>query len=283
MSDYGDAALPVPERLAIYTAVYGGYDTLPAAVEQDVDVDWICFTDDPELQVDGWRVELAQGRYEHPRMSAKWFKARPDLALPGYRWTIWIDANMQVDSPAFAREARALAPSGLGVFRHPQRSCIYREARASARTAPGKYTDQPLLEQVESYRAEGFPARSGLFALGTIARDRDVQQVRDLGAMWLHECERWSYQDQLSFPVVAWRLGLRPSVFPFHQHRHGIRDGLSCSLHRIAPLDELAIRLRSARPRRGGQIPDAPAASSPRVPWPRGNPWWTLRPHRSER
>lgn len=270
------------ERVAIYTAMFGGYDALPAAFAQDIDVDWICFTDDAALPADGWQLRVAPGRYDHPRMSAKWFKARPDAALPEHRWTIWIDANMRVDSPSFARDAIALSPSGLGVFRHPQRGCIYREARASVATSPRKYAEQPLLAQVGSYRAEGYPRDNGLFALGTIARDRDRPEVQELGRLWLEECERWSYQDQLSFPVVAWRLGLEPSVFPYHQHRHDLRDGLACALHRVRVLDDMAVALRRRRPRPGGQIPDAQAVGQRRGRWPGSNPWWTLLPHRSD-
>jgi hypothetical protein len=279
----GQGAAPAgPERVAIYTALFGGYDALPAAMPQDIGVDWICFTDDPGLRADGWHMEVAPARYDHPRMSAKWFKARPDAALPQHRRTIWIDANMQVDARAFAREALAFATDGLAVFRHPQRGCVYREAKASARTAPTKYADQPLMAQVASYRAEGYPVRNGLYALGTIVRDRDMASVRELGQVWLAECERWSYQDQLSFPVVAWRLGITPSVFPYHQHRHDLRDGLACALHRFGPLDGLAVALRSMRPRPGGQISSSPAAGRSRGRWPRSNPWWTLLPHRSD-
>src|SRR5437879_1575817 len=79
---------------------------------------------------------------------------------------------------------------------------IYAEAEFS-KTMP-KYFDQPIAEQIESYRAEGYPARMGLIATGLIARSTaaDLSAIEE---MWWDENLRWSYQDQLSLPVVLWR------------------------------------------------------------------------------
>lgn len=37
-------------KLAVYTCITGGYDTPPAIWQKDEGVDYICFTDDPEMQ-----------------------------------------------------------------------------------------------------------------------------------------------------------------------------------------------------------------------------------------
>jgi hypothetical protein len=65
----------------------------------------------------------------------------------------------------------------------------------------------PLAEQVESYRAEGMPEHAGLMAATLIARSPGSEAVNRINEAWWKEITRWSYRDQLSLPVVLWRLG----------------------------------------------------------------------------
>jgi alkaline ceramidase TOD1/glycosyltransferase MUCI70-like protein len=200
--------------VAIYTSAFGAFDELLPQAEQDVDVEWIAFTD--QLVPEPWQRMPAVEHFPHPRMSAKWYKCLPTVELP-HRFTIWIDANTEVTSPAFAREALASLNDGIAVFAHPHRDCIYDEAEASVRLAPAKYAHLPIREQVAHYRSQGHPEHVGLYACGTVARDRSMPGIGALGRAWLAECMRWTYQDQLSFPVVCRRMGIKPGIFPHPQ------------------------------------------------------------------
>jgi hypothetical protein len=198
----------------VITACLGGYDTLRPQAAQDIDVDWLCVIEDHRAVPEPWVSHRVAASTEHPRLAAKVHKMQhvgdgPDV--------IWIDANTEIVSPSFARRALSARRNGIAVWRHPQRDCIYAEAEASLRLAPEKYSDQPLLAQVESYRAEGHPARAGLYACGTVAWDWSQPAALALGTAWLNECLRWSYQDQLSLPVVLRRAGIKPGIFPAGQ------------------------------------------------------------------
>lgn len=202
---------------AVVTALYGGCDRLQPQVEQDIEVEWFAFTDDPDLTPPApWQVVVEPARFEHPNLAAKVFKCCPDV---GHGDVIWNDASMQVTSRSFAREALAARRDGIAAWRHPRRDCIYAEAKASlgAEGQGGKYAGLPIMEQVAHYRAEGHPRHGGLYACGTVAWDRSRPSVVLFGAAWLEECVRWTYQDQLSFPVVARRFGVRPGTFPLPQ------------------------------------------------------------------
>jgi alkaline ceramidase TOD1/glycosyltransferase MUCI70-like protein len=202
---------------AAYTANFGGYDVLLPQAEQDTSTEWIAFTDDPRVDApEPWRVVVVEGRFDHPRMSAKWFKCQPWLAIP-HRWAVWIDANMEVVCPSFVREAIASIHDGVATWRHPERDCIFAEAAAALELAPEKYAHLPIDEQVDAYRGEGHPVHAGLYACGTVAWDTADERAQKLGAAWFAECETWSYEDQISLPVVARRLGVTPGVFPLEQ------------------------------------------------------------------
>lgn len=201
----------------VLTANFGGHDEptrVPAA--QDIDVDWLYYTDGPDDAPAPWVTIREAGRFGHPNLDAKLYKACPPVEA---RDVIWIDANMAITSPTFAREALRSRVGGIAAWRHPRRTCIYDEALASVEgreAQGGKYSGFDLAAQVASYQAEGYPEHNGLYACGTIAYDLRLLHS-SFGPAWLNECLRWSPQDQLSFPVVAWRLGIKPGVFPYPQ------------------------------------------------------------------
>jgi hypothetical protein len=202
-------------RVAVYTAIYGGYDLLHPQPSSP-DVDYICFTDADDLDAPpNWHIERRAPRYAHPRLSAKWFKMHPDKELPSHRYTIWIDGCMKVASASFAEEAMsALNDSGIAVFRHPDRDNIADEVVASEPLA--KYAGLALADQVLHYQRCGFELCHGLYACGVIVRDNASERISDLNRLWMEENVRRSYQDQLSFPYVCWKLGLTPGVIPYN-------------------------------------------------------------------
>lgn len=203
------------DRVAIYTAIFGGYD-LPKLQPSCYGADFVCFTDNETLQPPGgWRVRVCRPRYDHPRLAAKWFKTRPDKALPQYRYTIWIDGSVAISTDAFASQVLAsLNNSGLALCRHPDRDSVFDEVPASLEMR--KYKGLPLREQVEHYRAQGYDGNNGLYAAGILVRDSANERIRRLGRLWMEENIRWSYQDQLSLPYLLWRLGLSPGIIPYY-------------------------------------------------------------------
>lgn len=205
----------------VVTACIGHYDTLRPPVEQTGEVDWLAFVEDGDTVPWPWKpVIVKPDPAEHPRMVAKQYKMAPVGASPDM---VWVDANTEITSRWFVHDMLRARRNGIAVWAHPQRSCIYDEAEASLRLCPEKYAGQPIGEQVEHYRAEGHPRRAGLYACGTVAWDWSNPLAAQIGSAWWAECRRWSYQDQLSLPVVLRRLGAEPGIFPAGQiERRGL-------------------------------------------------------------
>lgn len=203
--------------VCIYTANMGCYDTVRPQVGQDIDVDWLCFTDD--LVDDGalppWRTIDVEPARDTPMLEAKWRKLYPPV---GYDYAIWIDANMQVVSPSFAREAIAALHDGatFAVFTHPRRTTVAEEVKASlgVEGQGGRYAGEPLRAQLAFYRTSGFRDDRGLYAGGTIVWTPEAWPV---SKAWWDEIIRWSIQDQVSLPYVLWKLDVQPAVFPIPQ------------------------------------------------------------------
>lgn len=211
--------VPPPERAVVITATYGGYDCkIFAPVPQDMPVDFVCYTDKPDLQLPApWRGIVRGGWFgDDSRMSAKVHKMLPGGDCDD---VVWIDASHEITSPSFVREALASRHDGIAAFKHPRRDCAFKELEAllGVENQNGLYFDRPLKEQAKAYKAEGFPQRHGLYACGVVAWDLRDPRAVTLGEAWLAETERWSHQDQAELPVVCWRLGIKPGIFTVGQ------------------------------------------------------------------
>lgn len=201
----------------VYSAIYGGYDPVLYPAPRIGGVDYVCFTDDPDLSGDGWTVLVEERPEPHPRMRAKWFKIHPHLVFPDAERTLWLDGSHKIlDAAGIFRSLLCAQDTGIAAHHHPRR-CVYAEAEASMGFEKYASLSPSTVEQAEHYRQAGFPANAGLWALGSIAR---VRSDRLDAAMedWWRECVEWTYQDQVSFPVVMRRHGIEVATFPWPQY-----------------------------------------------------------------
>lgn len=191
--------------VAVVCSVYGDYDTVvapPAGFDDAV------LVTDRTHDVDGWRQVILPAGGRHPRLAAKLPKCRPEL-FTSCEASVWVDGNIRPTGGDLRGAAeKHLASGDVVAWEHPEdRSCLVEEA-AYCHDWP-KYVKYPLLEQAAHYVADGMPERWGLYACGLLAR-RHTSASSAFGVAWLQENDRWSIQDQLSFPYVAWKLGIRP-------------------------------------------------------------------------
>lgn len=192
-------------KILIYTAIFGGYDLLKPQPSFS-NVDYVCFTDSElkAAQVGAWTIARVKGDKEHPRLAAKRFKLLPHQFVRGADITIWIDGSIVIVDPHFVQTCIAsLQTYGIACMKHPGGNCIYQEAAGCLHME--KYTGLPIPEQVAFYRSQGYPENNGLAACGIIVRDMRIPQVHKIGEDWWEENQRWSYQDQISFPYVLWK------------------------------------------------------------------------------
>lgn len=199
-----------------FSAIFGAYD-LPKPAPNVPGVDFVMFTDDKRLDAPGWEIVAVGTEYgEHPRISAKRFKLLPHLFLPDAERTVWVDGGHTIISGDGIEAALAcVGDDGIALHRHPGRDCIYQEAEASLPMP--KYQRQPIEAQTAAYRKQGHPEHWGLWACGSMARVRS-RRLDDAMDDWWEESLVWSYQDQISFPVIMRRAGLTPAEFPHHQY-----------------------------------------------------------------
>lgn len=202
--------------VAVVSGCFGGYDKPAAPVRQTWEPDeWVMVTDGDD-PLAPWSLVREQRPSMHPRLAAKVPKCRPDW-YSGADILIWVDASFEITSPEFvAWCVMGLGDAPLAQVRHPVRQSIVDEAQASV--AMSKYDGLPLTLQAAYYEWGGHPADWGLWATGLIVYRRETCAL--MGDAWLTEQVRWTYQDQLSEPVVLRRLGILPADLSGHLWDH---------------------------------------------------------------
>lgn len=202
------------EKVAVLTAIYDNYDVLRKVLPQNgnLDIEWICVTDSLDVvnEPQGWTVVYNPRPGVHPNLAAKHPKMLPMNYTEAPR-SIWMDASYEIVNPDFVQEALSFADP-IAQFNHPWRQCSYEEGNVSTQLTY-KYGGHRFWTQMHEYREAGHPDQWGLWETGLIARQH-TDEIKAFGEAWLAECEKWSFQDQVSQAPVLRVHGLRPTYFP---------------------------------------------------------------------
>lgn len=187
----------------VYTAIFGNYDTLrqqpnnPRAIYR-------CYGDHPQPSKQ-WKFISRERKQASIQLDARYHKIMCHY-MDDCDCSIWIDANNRLWDDPVSICKKWLADADIAVFRHPYRDCIYVEEQACEHFK--KDSPEVMRQHVARYRAEGYPAHNGLASTGFIAR-RHTPQVKKFNEFWWNEVLSGSYRDQLSFPYVAWKTGMK--------------------------------------------------------------------------
>ena len=201
-------------KTAVCTSVFGAHDYHGSSIMID-GVDYYYITDGLDDPPGYWNIlypDLTAFNYDNRRKSkiAKLIPHRFEPLLK-YKYLIWIDGDMQILSADFIPEILSFISNGLVISPHfDGRDCAYGEATIR----PLKYQNEPMDEQVEFYKSEGFPEHMGLYECGVMARDMENLAVREMSELWFEQNITWSYQDQVSLPYCLWKTGFKPDILP---------------------------------------------------------------------
>lgn len=261
-------------RIAIVTAVSGAKDRLEPPANRFESADYLVYTDDPDLRVEGWEVRQLPQWSTDPvfarRRHARAVKILQTMLVPGYDFYIWHDGTHEVVTDPAEMVLRFLPTDEhhFAVYRHKSHRCIYEEARRILKVR----LDNPELvhRQIRDYRKAGMPRDAGLWETGVLIR-RNSEVTRQLELAWWDHLAKYSSRDQLSLPFVEWSLGIPISPitggnvidndFVRRVRRHRFNDGrlpLGWPLRRR--LQRLGLRILRLL---GASAPTEPVAKAP--------------------
>ena len=201
-------------RHVIYTAVVGNYDKILQPLVVDNSFDYILFSNGiKEDKVGVWQIRKIDYYNEDQIKIARWVKTHPERLLPGYDFSVWMDANVQIATDFAYRRSKELFASNIiisSIF-HPERNCIYEEMFA---VFVYRYeTLKTILKWYKVLKKNNYPSKNGLNETNVIFRNHTKPQTKKLDDLWWNCIKQYSRRDQLSFNYVLWELGYFCELF----------------------------------------------------------------------
>lgn len=191
------------KKIAVYTAIMGGFDSLQDPLIVTPGIDYICFTDNKKLKSKVWNIKVIEDSIIDSRKIARNIKINPHLYLPTYEYSIWVDGNILIlkDLTPIIEDFFYKEDGNIATFKHFSRNCIYEEALVCSILK--KDTIENIYKQIKFCVDNKYPTQNGLAETNVIFRkhqDRDVVKFMEL---WWDCVDKNSIRDQLSFNIIS--------------------------------------------------------------------------------
>ncbi|NQX45867.1 DUF616 domain-containing protein [Paenibacillus tritici] len=228
--------IQVKDKIAVYTVVFGNYDEINEPVYIDDLCDYYIITDNIVNENSIWRKkEWTEEVGEiisklSPNERNRFFKINSSLLFNDYKYNIYLDGNLGVVGKISNLIKYLNENTGISMFNHPLRGCIYSEGKACLILKKGNHSD--IENQLSKYKSEGMPEKFGMFECNVIVRNNSKVCKEIMSAWWNEYMNSFSKRDQLSFPYILWKnklsindvgcLGEKMSdsaMFRRHQHK----------------------------------------------------------------
>lgn len=202
---------PINNTVIIYTAIIGNYDTLKNYRIINKNFRYVCFTDrdikDPFFWeiIDTRKIKNEIFQKLNNTKKARYLKLLPHKLFPEYKYSLWIDANIDVLGQDLERRIHKsiLKKNKFATIIHPGRKCIYEEAEACKKL--NKDTNENINKIVEYLQKQNFPKNLGLFETNIIFREHNNKNVIKFNKDWWFMVKNFSKRDQLSFNYIKWK------------------------------------------------------------------------------
>lgn len=196
------------KRIAVYTSIFGQYDSVyqPLARPDNIDYYFISDGEKPYTSAYTWidAKRVIPDEITSPVKRNRYVKMHPHLIFPDYEYSIYVDGNIEIrkDISSFMRES----DTGISVFMHPRRDCIFYEAITIVNFR--RVAAEDVNRQMGRYIKEGMPLHYGMPEMPVIAREHNRPACRKIMEEWWDEFNGGAQRDQLSFMYVLWKNGM---------------------------------------------------------------------------
>jgi len=199
------------KSIVVYTALFGDYDHLIEPRKAYHGCDFICFTDQKDLQTEIWQIVEVEQTFHSPTVANRHFKWLPHRYLQKYETSLYIDSNIVLYTDPTKLIEKYLTKADIAIPRHPFRSCLYDEALACLRE--NKVVPKQIQTQLKHYMHSGFPKANGLTEQNIILRHHNkLDIVRCMEQFWT-ELQKWgNFRDQIAFSYVVWRENIKVAL-----------------------------------------------------------------------
>lgn len=202
-------------RKVVYTALTGSYDALEQHEYVEPGWDYICFSNDfgDKKKVGIWQIRHIDFDTDEKQLQSRFPKLQPHKVLPEYDYSLYVDANVNIQDDYVFRRIDELLAKGvlLAGVKHQLRDCLYEEGFQVIYHGMDK-NKEAVKRQLSLYKKEGFPQHFGMYEANVIFRQQNNPQVVKQSDLWWYLRCHYSKRDQLGFSYSLWKVGL-PFVY----------------------------------------------------------------------
>jgi len=194
-------------KIVVYTAIVGDYDTLKIPECLNPEIDYVCFSDRYYTGYNPWEIRYIDYFDKDPTRICRYYKLNPHVLFPEYDIVIWIDAALLIRKDYdFKQSIHKHIESGkiISICKHPFRDCVFDEAEACLRF--NKDMREKIEEQINYYKEYGLPSNYGLNETAILISRPQFSTTIKLFNEWWSQLLIYSKRDQLALPYVLFKL-----------------------------------------------------------------------------
>jgi len=197
-------------KIAIYTALTGGYDNLIQPKVIDDDFCYICFSNDIQAHKIGvWEIRPIPPIVANLQRLSRYPKMHPHILLKDYDYSLYIDANVEIMDNTIYQNIKQLIPNGIELagMDHLEVDCAYEEGLRVI-TSKKERNWKAVLKLMRFLRRENFPFHWGMYEANCILRNNHSEKVAKQCEIWWDCFNKYAQRDQLSYSYSLWKVGL---------------------------------------------------------------------------
>lgn len=190
------------EKIAVYTSVFGNYDSVPEPYCTPDNIDYYLITDQTFDEKEScWKkVDLSKFADTLNGLTNseknRFFKMHPDVLFPEYKYSIYIDGNIQIISD-LTEFIYMIGTPGIAAHLHSMRDCVYDEGDAVIFAK--KENRLNIQNHLNYITSTGMPRHYGLIECNVLVRDHSNPICQKIMGDWWKEYLKYSKRDQISF------------------------------------------------------------------------------------
>ena len=211
-------------RLVVYTVLTGSKEllgnplvALPPQAQSDLDIRFVCFTDNRQLRSEVWELRYLEATPLAPEKLSRRPKALPHEYLQEWDYSLYIDNILVFKRLPCSADLQTTAPYLFKVYRHATRTNPQQEAEAIV--SLGYDRADRICAQLDHYAS--YQPVSDIAPLSTctlILRQHQHSVVAAVGVTWWEQILSFSKRDQMSFDFAVHWVGACLEHLPGLKH-----------------------------------------------------------------
>ena len=206
------------KKVAVYTAIFGGYDSLVVSngdfkhLNNQIKVDYYCFTDNLKLHNDLYTTIYKKPVFKSNSLNNRYLKIILPEELNSYDVVIYHDGSLSIIPERVFEILKYLQDAEMACYKHPQRNCVYDEIKACVKLR--KENRVKLLFYAVYLFLSNVKAHSGLYENGMLVRNVKKYNESNLGFAWWNQVKKKIGRDQLSLPLCIKKTKSKIDIVP---------------------------------------------------------------------